>query len=451
MTQTLNVEYEELLTRAAELEQPLPTVPSANPQGPCNLSFISDTAARLVLTADTLRLYLKGCEREWKSLAKSLRNAAKAYEEVDTGAAEDIGNILNNDSATAGVAAPALVADDEPWTAPEPMAAAPPFEYPYYEVRQAAEDIESGDQGTSFRAFAQEWKAFQQAFQEQAYRFRLFSRWEGEATEQVERNFQQQKDWIYKMAKLCADLGQQADRVVDVHKKVTATTGYNNQHALGGAHPTTYEVSQCDYWYRYYVENGYQEYIASAIDWYEKLQATSESALKYYVQYANIPLKPLNPDAPPKATVIKPPGETPKPDPKPKPDSGAAPTPIPTPTPAQLGQLAGNMSQGMQGLSQGLQGAMQGIQGLTQGMGGGAMPAQLASDTSPEPPPADEAKKDDEAKDKEDEEKKDEEKKTAEATTPAEGAAAGDPGSGNAPTEPPAAGQPGTTPSGVVL
>jgi hypothetical protein len=52
MTQTLNVEYEELLTRAAELERPLPTVPSTNPQGPCNLSFINDSAGRLALSDD---------------------------------------------------------------------------------------------------------------------------------------------------------------------------------------------------------------------------------------------------------------------------------------------------------------------------------------------------------------------------------------------------------------
>src|ERR1700761_3584166 len=154
MTQTLNVEYEELLTRAAELERPLPTVPSTNPQGPCNLSFINDTAARLALNADTLRMYLKGCHREWQVLATSLRNAAKAYEEVDASAAEDIDKFMNNQSAT-GVTAPSLAADVEPWTAPAPAAAAPPFEYPYYEVRQAARDIESGDQGTAFRAFAQ--------------------------------------------------------------------------------------------------------------------------------------------------------------------------------------------------------------------------------------------------------------------------------------------------------
>jgi hypothetical protein len=129
MTQTLNVEYEELLTRAAELERPLPTVPSTNPQGPCNLSFINDTAARLALTADTLRMYLQGCHREWKTLATSLRNAAKAYEEVDASAAEDIDKFLN-DGSTAGVTAPSLAADDEPWLAPAPAASAPPFEYP---------------------------------------------------------------------------------------------------------------------------------------------------------------------------------------------------------------------------------------------------------------------------------------------------------------------------------
>ena len=52
--------------------------------------FIKDAAARLALNADTIRMYLKGCEREWRNLAKSLRNAAKAYEEVDKGAAEAI-------------------------------------------------------------------------------------------------------------------------------------------------------------------------------------------------------------------------------------------------------------------------------------------------------------------------------------------------------------------------
>ncbi|OBA75047.1 hypothetical protein A5641_26195 [Mycobacterium sp. 1554424.7] len=486
MTQALKVEYQELMARADELEQPLPTVPSTNPQGPCNLSFIHDAAARLALSADTLRMYLKGCEREWKSLAKSLRNAAKAYEEVETQAAEAIRESMSGGSSTTGVAAASVTADDEPWTPPPPAAAALSFELPYYEVRQAAADIESGDQGAGFRAFAQEWDAFQRAFREQTYRFRLFTSWEGEATARVEQNFHQQKEWIYSFAKLCGDLGKQADRVVDVHKRATATTGYNNQHALDNAHPTSYEVSQCDYWYRRYVESN-QQYIPLAIEWYEKLQASSESALRYYVQYANLPLKPANPDAPPKATVIKPPDQTPKPDPKPEPtpdpgdgpsptpdptpapDPGAGPTPtptptpmpIPTPTPEQIGKAAG---QGLQGFSQGMQGFSQGMQGVTQGMsavqgfqgfgqgaaGGGSTPTQLASDTTRlDPPPAGDAQLIDEENKDDDENKDDEETQGEQAI--AEGAGPGDQTSGTAPTEPPVTGQPGAAPSGVVL
>jgi len=87
-----------------ELERPLLTVPSTNPPGPCTLSFVTDAAAQLAVSADTLRTYLELCEREWKSLAKSLRNAAKAYEEVETEAAEAISKTMNNDSCAAAVA-----------------------------------------------------------------------------------------------------------------------------------------------------------------------------------------------------------------------------------------------------------------------------------------------------------------------------------------------------------
>lgn len=487
MTQTLNVEYQELIARAAELEQPLPPVPSTNPPGPCNLSFINDAAARLALSADTVRMYLKGCEREWRSLAKSLRNAAKAYEEVDTGAAEAINSTMRNDSSATGVAAASVAAEDEPWTPPAASATPPPFEFPYYEVRQAAADIESGDQGTAFRAFAQEWDAFQQAFREQTSRFRLFTNWEGEATARVEQNFHQQKEWIYSMAQWCGDLSKQANRVVDTHKRVSATTGYNHQHAQDGAHPTSYEVSQCDYWYKRYTQES-PWYVSLAIEWYEKLQLQSESALKYYIQYANLPLKPVNPTSPPKATVINPPSATPKPtpepDPTPTPDPTPEPTPEPTPTPAptptpgltptphfppvqgptpeQIGQFAGTVSQGAQGFSQGMQGVsqgMQGVQGMAQGfqglgqgaMGGGPMPAQLASDTTRlDQPPAPDVQLADESN--KDDEETDDEKGDDQETQPEtlEGAAAGDQTSGSAPTEPPS-GQPGGTPSGVVL
>lgn len=95
MTQpsTLNVEKDELIARAAELEQSIPGLPSANPGAPCSLSMVLKAAQQLALSADNMRLYLGVGERERMRLAESLRNAAKAYQDADE-AAEDA---LNNE------------------------------------------------------------------------------------------------------------------------------------------------------------------------------------------------------------------------------------------------------------------------------------------------------------------------------------------------------------------
>src|SRR6202034_766580 len=76
---------------------------------------------------------------------------------------------------------------------PPPPPPPPPFEYPYYEVRQAATAIESPDQGAAFRGCASDWNRYQLQFQQLAYRFRPFLSWEGEARTAVESNFAQQK------------------------------------------------------------------------------------------------------------------------------------------------------------------------------------------------------------------------------------------------------------------
>lgn len=310
MTQTLNVEYEELMARADEIEQPLPPIPSTNPAGPCELSFVKDAATQLALNADSIRLYLKACEREWRNLAKSLRNAAKAYEEVDEQSADAMNSEMSGSGATSTSAggsdqASMLCDPEDVWYPPPPPPAPPPFQYPYYEVRQAATDIETGDHGTAFRAFARDWDAFQRALQRETYRFRPFVSWEGEARILVETNFDQHRQWIYSMAALCSQIASQANTVVDAHKKASATTGYQNQHAVDGAHPTSYEVSQCDYWYKWYSTNSqYQWYVQFAIEWYEKLQAKSEEVLGQYVSNAQLPMRPVTPQRVPSATRI---------------------------------------------------------------------------------------------------------------------------------------------------
>ena len=315
MTQTMNVEYQELMARADEIEAPLPALPIGNPQAPCGLSFVRDAAVQIAINADSLRLYIQACQREWKSLAKSLRNAAKAYEEVDEEAAEDI-NAINMDG-TSGASAKMVSGDDQMSlmcdpdyipAPPPPPPPPPPFEYPYYEVRQAAKDIESPDQGTAFRACASDWNTYQLQFQQLAYRFRPFLNWEGDARTAVESNFNSQKQWIFGMVTLCTSLAKQAQMVADAHKKVRASGNIyaGEYYGLEGEHPATYEVQQCDYWYKYYVQNK-SPYLYSAIDWYKKLQTRSETALSTYISAAGIPLPPLNPTAPYGAYVISPP------------------------------------------------------------------------------------------------------------------------------------------------
>jgi len=317
MTQALNVEYQELMARADEIEAPLPVLPTGNPQAPCALSFVRDSAVQIAINADSLRLYIQACQREWKSLAKSLRNAAKAYEEVDEGAADDI-NAVNMDGSTYGASVSAAGNDEVALLCdpdyisppPSPPPPPPPFEYPYYEVRQAATDVEAPDQGTAFKAFANEWNSYQLEFQQLAYRFRPFLSWEGDARTAVESNFTQQKQWINGMVTQCTTLAKQAQMVADAHKKMKPSGGssYGREPSYGleGEHPASYEVSQCDYWYKYYVQTN-SMYLSTAIDWYQNLQKRSETAISSYISYAGIPLAASNPQAPYGAYIINPP------------------------------------------------------------------------------------------------------------------------------------------------
>jgi hypothetical protein len=321
MTQTVNVEYQELMARADEIEAALPPMPQGNPQAPCNLSFVRDAAIQIAINADSLRLYIRACLREWSSLADSLRNAAKAYEEADEGAADDI-DAINMDGTKSGPSGSSakVAADDNKARMRDsdfsseslaPPAAAAPFQYPYYEVRQAATDIESPDQGTAFRAFANDWNSYQLKFQQLAYRFRPFLNWEGDARASVEQNFTQQKQWIFGMVTQCTTLAKQAQMVADAHKKVRATGSSGREiYGLEGEHPSTYEVSQCDYWYKNYVEHN-SPYLYMAMDWYKNLQKRSETALSTYVSTAGIPLAPANPTAPFGAFVIPDPADVP--------------------------------------------------------------------------------------------------------------------------------------------
>lgn len=323
MTQSMSVEYQELMARADELEQPIPPVPPVNPPGPCLLDFVEGTASQLALSANSMRLYLADGETQWKKLAESLRNAAKAYETVDeesaaamskvsfddSGAASGTGNGNQIDSQTGALSNPGKDAGlAAASTAPPPDSAdPPPLDFPDYEVREAAERIESGDQGSAYQAFAAEWDAFQLAFQAETYRFRPFISWEGSSQKAVEQNFEQQRQWIYNMTSSAVTMGQQAIRVVEAHEKARVYGNWSGTSASGDysnfvEHPTTYEVSQCDWWYEEYIRRGMSP--EPTEEWYARLQEQSDSSLKNYKVNGNIPLQPIWVSSAPDATTI---------------------------------------------------------------------------------------------------------------------------------------------------
>jgi hypothetical protein len=310
MTQTLDVEYQELMARADEIEAPLPALPIGNPQAPCALSFVRDAAIQIAINADALRLYIKTCEREWRSLAKSLRNAAKAYETIDEGAADDI-NAIDMGGGTFGASVGS--GSDEVSLLCDPDYIPPPFQYPYYEVRQAARDVEAPDQGRAFKAFANDWNRYQLAFQQLAYRFRPFLSWEGDARTAVESNFVDQKTWIFGMVQQCTTLARQAQAVADAHKKIQPSGYFGEEQE----HPSLYEVTLCDEQYKYYAERT-SPYISDSIRWYETLQKRSETAISSYISSGGIPLSALNPTSATGAYVINPPS----------PDDGGGDTPV---------------------------------------------------------------------------------------------------------------------------
>lgn len=318
MTQALNVEYDELIARAVELEQPMPTPPSDNPQAPCALSFVVDAATQIALSADQMRVYLSACEREWRRLAQSLRNAAKAYEQVDEDAAGAVTNNTSVSAATAGSASSggnemvAFCDPDEDYVLPPPLAAPPPTQpvVPYYEVRQAATEIEAPDQGIAFSAFARDWDTYQRVLQSTINRFRPFTNWEGTSAQAVELNFEAYRTYVIQMAQLCSTLSAQAKTVATTHRWAASE------------HPTAYEVSEADKWYILYTTDPYYvgkpvtpEYIRRLYEWYDQMQKKSEEVLAGYVQRASLPLTPVNPKNPPTSMRIDPPPTPPKPDP----------------------------------------------------------------------------------------------------------------------------------------
>jgi hypothetical protein len=308
--QLLNVEYEELMARADELEAPIPGQPVDNPKAPSALAQAVAAAQQLGLSADNMRLYVGVGEREWERLAESLRNAASAYEDVDDNAATAVDTGASVSAARVRLAkggpAPTALGDRQP--AATTPSADPPY-FGYFDVREAAYEIRKGDQGLTFDRFADAWTAYRQSLLEATYRFQPFDYWDGDAAAAVEANFDQQRAWLYEMADLCGRMAAQAQDVASAQRWARPE------------HPTIEEILAVDY--RWKVQGDQPHIKHKCLIDYSRYQQTSEEVLGEYARMSGLPLPPMHPPKPPVAYSVDPSGE---PDPSrwPSPGQGLA-------------------------------------------------------------------------------------------------------------------------------
>jgi hypothetical protein len=295
--QMLNVETEELLARANELEASIPPPPSDNPQAPCDLKMAVLAAQQLAKSADNMRTYLQvGVVREWRKLAESLRDAAKAYEDIDenTAAALNTGGNPGWET-TPGRADDAL---DAVTLTPTPVVATGGPGDDYQDLKQRAWQLEQTDEGAAFDAFAEEWEAYRQRLLDAQHRFRPFLQWDGEATADVEQNFNSQRAWLASMAETCRTIASQARDVASAQRRAleersggTASWSwkYNDLVALDKQYATTTDA-------------GIKSWVRQQ---YGRLQKLSDATIDGYRTRAD--LRAVDPPMPPRAYKFTPP------------------------------------------------------------------------------------------------------------------------------------------------
>lgn len=299
--QTVSVEYDELMSRAAELEAPILGQPADDPLPPCTLDFVISAFKVVKLSGDTLRLYLDAGQRELNTLAQSLRNAAKAYEQTDQNAADAI-----DTGGTSGPAQTAGTGDSVTPVTPQHLEQQDQYtgtqlitdDQDYLDAKVAAIQIYDHDQGASLLTYAEQWIAYTRALQEAFYRCRPFQYWEGEARAAVESYLSQFRDWMVQMVDQCLSLASQAQDFVAAQKYSVSgdpNSPFDEINTYG--HPTYEYIVECDMAYHNAKDSASQN---EALALLERIQAYSEMVRSDYA--AKLTFRALAPPLPPSST-----------------------------------------------------------------------------------------------------------------------------------------------------
>ncbi|EUA03248.1 ESX-1 secretion-associated protein EspB [Mycobacterium kansasii 824] len=254
------------------------------PNPPCALTAAKNAAQQLALSAENMREFLAAGAKERQKLATSLRNAAKAYGEVDSESA----TALNSDgSGTVEAQSAGGAGGDSSAGLQDTPTVAAAGDPDFTDLKTAAVKLESGDQGRSLVDFANAWNDYNFALQGDVKRFRAFDNWEGDAATACEASLDQQREWILHMAKLSAALAKQAQYIAQL--QVWAIR----------SHPSSADIAKLEELSK---DPAYKD---QAIKLYAEYQQKSEQVLSEYNTKAT--LEPVNPPKPPAAIKIDPP------------------------------------------------------------------------------------------------------------------------------------------------
>ncbi|OBK13739.1 PPE domain-containing protein [Mycobacterium asiaticum] len=332
--QSVKVDQQEILSRATEVEAPMATPPTDVPVAPSGITTAINATEQIKLNAENMQMFLEVGARERTRLATSLRNAARAYGDVD----EEGAAALDNDGGeVAGESAGGVGGDESAGLQDTPQVAVAGDDG-YADMEATAKKLEAGDQGGSLSRMAEGWHKLSFAMQGDIKRFRIFKNWEGDAAEACEKSLDDQRIWIDYMAANATALAQQADYLAQLQVRARQ------------AHPSSAAIAL--------VRESAQEGNKDAIKMYADYQKRSEEVMNDYNTKASTQIKAFKLEKPPKAIKI---------DPPPPPQTpGLIPTQV-----MQVAGMAGGSGSGMQPPM---------MMPPTGGAGGGGMPAGVGAE-----------------------------------------------------------------------
>ncbi|WP_436405235.1 PPE domain-containing protein, partial [Mycobacterium asiaticum] len=213
--QTVKVDQQEILSRADEVEAPMAPPPTDVPVAPSAITTAINATEQIKLNAENMRMFLEAGARERSRLATSLRNAAKAYGDVD----EEGAAALDNDGGEVAAESAGGVGGDESAGLEDTPQVAVAGGDGYSDIEATAKKLEAGDQGASLSRMAENWFKLSFAMQADTKRFRIFQNWEGDAADVCEQELDNQRLWIEYMAANATALAQQADYMAQLQAR----------------------------------------------------------------------------------------------------------------------------------------------------------------------------------------------------------------------------------------